>query len=172
MSKSTAGGVIISGLYGSGKSTVVEEIAFLLEDAATTYAAIDLDWLWWFGVPGVERREALGLLTANLASIVDRYMEVGVRHFVMAWSLRDADDEAAIRTALSFPIKVVELTVPFSLIEDRLGSAVTAGRSEDLEEARRWFSHGLGTGFGDTQVANDRPIREVALEICTWIGWL
>ncbi len=172
MANPNADGVIISGLYGSGKSTVVEEIAYLLEEAATNFAAIDLDWLWWFGVPGVERSEALGLLTANLTSVTDRYLEVGINHFVMAWSLRDADDEVAIRTALSFPIKVVELTVPFSLIEDRLGSAVTAGRSEDLEEARRWFHNGLGTGFGDAQVANDRPIREVAMEICTWLGWL
>ena len=172
MSKPNAGGVLISGLYGSGKSTVVEEIAYLLEDAATSYAAIDLDWLWWFGVPGVERREALGVLAANLASVTDRYADVGVNHFVMAWSLRDPGDADVIRTALSFPIKVVELTVPFSLIEERLGSNITAGRSDDLEEARRWISHGLGTGFGDAQVANDRPIREVAMEICTWLGWL
>jgi hypothetical protein len=27
-------------------------------------------------------------------------------------------------------------------------------------------------GLGDIQVPNDRPIREVAVEILTWLGWV
>ena len=41
----------------------------------------------------------------------------------------------------------------------------------DMREARRWFDQGLGLGFGDVEVRNDRPIREVAAEILTWLGW-
>ena len=62
--------------------------------------------------------------------------------------------------------------MPFPLIEDRLSDAITAGRAADLREARRWSHEGLGTGLGDIQVRNDRPIREVAAEILTWLGWL
>jgi hypothetical protein len=30
---------------------------------------------------------------------------------------------------------------------------------------------GLGEGFEDLTVANDRPIREVASEVVGWLGW-
>ncbi len=81
MTAEDAGGVVISGLYGSGKSTVVEEIAHLLEHAAVPYAALDLDWLWWFEVPGMEREEALRVLSGNLTSVVDAYLDAGVTRF-------------------------------------------------------------------------------------------
>lgn len=170
--RSRASGVVISGLYGSGKTTVVEEIADLLEGAEANYGALDLDWLWWFGTPGIQRREALVVLSANLASVVGVYLDAGVTRFVMAWSLRDPSDVSALRAALPFPIKVVELTVPLPLIEQRLSGSVTAARTADLREARRWFHQGLGTGLGDVQIDNDRPVREVAVEILTWLGWL
>lgn len=167
----SAAGVVISGLYGSGKSTLVEEMATLLEDAATPYGALDLDWLWWFGIPGTQRNEALLVLFDNLTSIADTYLDAGVTRFLMAWSLRDPSDLAAVRAALGFPVKVVELTVPFPLIEARLNTAITSGRAADLREARRWSQEGLGMGLGDLQVPNDRPIREVAMEILSWLGW-
>ena len=169
---SEASGVVISGLYGSGKSTVVEEIADLLEEAAAPYGALDLDWLWWFDVPEYSRGEALRVLFDNLTAVADTYLDVGVTRFVMAWSLRDMSDLASLRAALRFPVQVVELNVPLRMIEARLGAAVTAGRNADLREARRWYHEGLGTGLGDVQVRNDGPIRDVAVEILTWLGWL
>jgi hypothetical protein len=114
----------------------------------------------------------LHVLSANLASVVGTYLDAGVTRFVMAWSLRDPSDVDALRAALPFPVKVVELTVPLPLIEQRLSGAVTAGRMADLREARRWSHQGLGTGLGDVQIDNDRPVREVAVEILTWLGWL
>ena len=35
--------VLLTGVYGSGKSSVLEEIADVLEKGADTYAALDLD---------------------------------------------------------------------------------------------------------------------------------
>lgn len=165
-------GVIVSGLYGSGKSTVVEEIADVLEGAAVPYGALDLDWLWWFDVPEYSRLDALRVLSGNLTAVTGAYLDAGVTRFVMAWSLRDLSDVARIRAALRFPVKVVELTVPLSVIESRLGSVVTTGRKADLREAHRWYSEGLGTGLGDIEVHNDRPVQEVAGEILTWLGWI
>lgn len=166
-----ATGVLVTGLFGSGKSTVVEEMAHLLEVDGVPYAALDLDWLWWFDVPGMQRRDALPVLCTNVRSLVDAYLAAGVTRFVLAWSLRDRSDLAALRKALPCPLQVAELTVPLPIIEARLGGAITAGRSDDLREARRWFDQGLGLGFGDIEVRNDRPIREVAAEILSWLGW-
>lgn len=112
------------------------------------------------------------MLSGNLTFVADAYLDVGVTRFVLAWSLSDPSDLAAVGAALPFPVKVVELTVPLPLIEVRLTNAITAGREADLREARRWAQEGLGTGLGDIQVPNDRPIREVAVEILTWLGWV
>ncbi len=72
---------------------------------------------------------------------------------------------------MPFPVSVVELSTPPSVIETRLASAVAAGRTDDLHEARRWFGEGLGVGLGDVQIVNDRPVRDVAGEILDWLGW-
>lgn len=40
-------GVLITGVYGSGKSTVAAEIAYLLEQRRQPYALLDLDFLGW-----------------------------------------------------------------------------------------------------------------------------
>lgn len=38
-------GVLVGGAYGTGRSTVAEEIATRLEAGGVPFAAIDLDWL-------------------------------------------------------------------------------------------------------------------------------
>ena len=69
------------------------------------------------------------------------------------------------------PVRVVRLRVTMDEIDRRLRSDVTAGREDDLREAGEWAAAGLGEGFEDLTVANDRPIREVATEIVDWLGW-
>src|ERR1039457_5666048 len=45
-----AEGVLLTGVYGSGKSSVAEEIAYLLEQRGELYALLDLDYLSWTGL--------------------------------------------------------------------------------------------------------------------------
>jgi pantothenate kinase-related protein Tda10 len=40
--------VLISGAFGTGKSSTAEEMATILEARGLAYAAMDLDWLAWF----------------------------------------------------------------------------------------------------------------------------
>jgi Mrp family chromosome partitioning ATPase len=40
-------GVLITGVYGTGKSSVAAEIAETLERRGVPYGALDLDWLGW-----------------------------------------------------------------------------------------------------------------------------
>jgi len=44
-----AEGVLLTGVYGSGKSSVAKEIAYLLEQRGEPYALLDLDYLSWGG---------------------------------------------------------------------------------------------------------------------------
>ncbi len=40
--------VLITGVYGAGKSPVAQEIADIIEDRRISYALLDLDFLAWF----------------------------------------------------------------------------------------------------------------------------
>ena len=61
--------------------------------------------------------------------------------------------------------------VPWSEIERRLSVSVTAGRQDDLAEARRQVAEGRGDTVGDLTFENVGSIRDVALEIVTALGW-
>jgi RimJ/RimL family protein N-acetyltransferase len=164
--------VLITGLFGTGKSSVAVEIADVLEKRGLPYAVVDLDWLCWGSAGGGEGAEHRMML-ANLAPVVANYLDAGVRSFVLARSLRTGEELATLRsTLLPMDLRVVELVVPFDEIERRLGSDVTAARTDDLRDARGWHAAGDGTGFGDLAVENDRPLREVADEIVRLLGWL
>jgi hypothetical protein len=164
-------GVLITGIFGVGKSSVVAEIADLLEAQDERYAAIDLDWLTWADTGdrgnGAEHR----MLLTNLSAVVGNYLEAGVRRFAMARSLRDRSEVESLRAAIPVPVRIVRLTVSLEEVERRLRADVTRGREDDLREAGEWAAAGLGEGFEDLAVANDRPIREVATEIVRWLGW-
>lgn len=168
---SDAVGVVITGVYGVGKSAVVEEMAGMLEQEAISYAAIDVDWLWWFEVTGLGDEESRRVLFANLESVVGNYLDVGVMRFLLAWSIRDQRDLDALRDAVPFPLQVIRLTAPIAVIKERLAPAVTAERKDDLRIAERWLGEGTGSNLGDMVVANDRTIREVAAEILDWLEW-
>ena len=45
MNRAVEGAVLITGVYGSGKSSVAQEIAHLLEKRNAAYALLDLDFL-------------------------------------------------------------------------------------------------------------------------------
>jgi hypothetical protein len=163
--------VLIAGLFGVGKSSVTAEIADLLEARGERYAAIDLDWLTWAdtrsGLEGAEHR----MMLTNLASVVGNYLEAGIHRFALARSLRDRSELDSLRAAIPVSVRVVRLTVPIDEAGRRLRSDVTRGREDDLREMGEWVAAGLGEGFEDLTVANDRPIREVASEIVDWLGW-
>jgi hypothetical protein len=63
------------------------------------------------------------------------------------------------------------LTVPLEEIERRLASDVTSGRKDDLREAAAQLPASKGVGEEDLTVPNDRPIRQVALDVLAWLGW-
>ena len=71
--------VLLIGVYGSGKSSVAQEIAYLLEKRNASYALLDLDFLGWFDTGGEPTGDSVML--KNLAALVGNYLAVGVRLF-------------------------------------------------------------------------------------------
>jgi hypothetical protein len=168
----THAAVLITGLYGTGKTTLVEEMASILEDADVPYAAIDLDWLAWANVEDGHGPAGHRLMVANLAAVVGNQRAAGMTRFLLAGKLDSASDIEDIRMALDMPMRVVRLVASLEVIERRLAGHSTSGRHDDLEQARRGLASGIGAGLGDLVVDSDRPIRAVADEILGWLGWV
>lgn len=168
---SQAEGVLITGVYGSGKSSVAAEIAYLLEQQERRFALLDLDYLSWAGPDTGDRAAEIELLSQNLAALVPNYRRLGVTLFILAYFVRNAAEVQAIRTALDLPLRVVRLVVPLAIIAERLGSDVTGGRRDDLRQAAEQVATAEGVRLEDVTIANDRPVDVVAQEIMTFLGW-
>src|SRR5439155_22020724 len=119
--------VLITGLFGTGKSSVAIEMADVLEKRELPYAVVDLDWLCWGWAGGAEGSEHRMML-ANIVPAVANYREAGVRYLIFARSIKTAAELESLRSALSMPLAVVELIVSFSEIERRLAPEITAAR--------------------------------------------
>jgi adenylylsulfate kinase-like enzyme len=165
-------GVLITGVWGSGKSSVAAEIAYLLEQRRQPYALLDLDFLGWGVDYSDDDAARFGLMLRNLAAVVSNYREAGISVFVLASFVSGHDELRGIRTAVGVPLRVVRLSVPLSDIEQRLAADVTTERQEDLREAARQIAAGEGVGVEDVLLANDRPVPVVAQQIMTWLGWV
>lgn len=164
-------GVLITGVYGTGKSSVAAEIAQTLEDRGVPYGAIDLDWLTWFDVPAMDEVAAQDVYLANVATVVRNYCDFGVRHVVLAGSVRNRDGVQALEEAAATPLRVVRLEVTLDEIARRLRADPTSGRRNDLKVAAQWLAESVGVGFEDLSIANAGPIQSVACEIIDWLGW-
>lgn len=164
-------GVLITGVYGAGKSTVAAEICYLLELRRQPYALLDLDFLGW-GVNNFDvHRPPFPLMLRNLAAVASNYREAGISVFVLAYFVAGHEELRGIREAAGVPLRVVRLSVPLAEIEQRLAANVTTERQQELREAAQQLAAGEGVGVEDVVVANDRPVGVVAQQIVTWLGW-
>jgi adenylylsulfate kinase-like enzyme len=161
--------VLISGVYGAGKSSVAEEIAFLLEQRGVLYALLDLDYLGWASAASGSRAAGFRLMLRILEAVAANYLRAGIRLLVLAHF--DRAELQGVREALGIPLRVVRLEVPLADIERRLASDVTSGRRDDLREAASSISASEGAGIEDVLISNDRPIQTVAQHVLTFLGW-
>ena len=164
-------GVLITGVYGSGKSSVAAEIAYGLEQRRHPYALLDLDYLGWGGDNFDDHAAGFALMLRNLAALASNYRAAGVSTFVVAGLIRNHAALRGVREAVGVPLPVVRLTVPLADIEQRLAADVTSGRRGDLAEAAASLASGEGVGVEDLVLDNGRPVQTVAQEIMTWLGW-
>jgi AAA domain len=166
-----AEGVLLTGVFGSGKSSVAEEIAYLLEQRGEPYALLDLDYLSWASTGTGDRAGEFGLMLQNLAAVAANYRRAGIRLFVLAYFVRSPGEVAGVQEVLGLPRRVVRLEVPLPEIEQRLAGDVTSGRRDDLHAAAS-IATAEGAGVEDVAIGNDRPVGVVARDVMTFLGWL
>jgi hypothetical protein len=172
MDERRAEGVLITGVYGAGKSSVAEEIAYLLEQQGEPYALLDLDYLGWADTGSEDQATGFRLTMQNLRAVTANYQRAGIQRFVLAYFARSPGEVREIRRALGVPLRVVRLTVPIADIERRLAADVTSGRRADLREAAASIAANEGTDLEDLVLSNDCPIGVVARDMMTFLGWL
>jgi len=161
-------GVLITGVFGSGKSSVAAEIGYLLEKRRQLYALLDLDFFGWVGDHDTGR----AMMVRNLAAVAPNYRGIGVGIYVLAYFVRDRDTLEAIRAALGVPLRVVRLSVPMAEIERRLAADVTSGRRDDLRDAAESVAASEGVGIEDLVIENDKPVHVIAQAVMSWLEWL
>jgi hypothetical protein len=167
-----AEGVLLTGVYGAGKSSVAEEIAYALEQQGRPYGLLDLDYLSWAGDGSGGRAREFGLMLDNLTAVASNYRQAGMRFFVLAYFVRSAAEVQQIRDALGIPLRVARLAVPLADIEQRLAGSVTSGRRDDLRETAASIAAGEGAGVEDVVITNVGPVALVARQVMTFLGWL
>ena len=163
--------VLITGVYGSGKSSSAEEIAYLLEQHGTRYALLDLDFLGWADTGTADRAGEVAMMLANLAAVTANYRRAGVTRYVLAWFARTAEDVQGVAQAIGMPLRVVRLTVGLAEIERRLSADITSGRRDDLRDAAVSIAAGEGTGIGDVVIDSGQPAGKVARDVLAFLGW-
>jgi predicted kinase len=169
---SGAQAVLLTGLFGTGKSTVAADLADVLDAAAVTYAALDLDWLTWTNASGSTRADEHRMMLVNLQAVVANFLEAGAKYFVLARSVRDRHELTSLAAAIGMPLRTVELVLSYEEIAQRIIADPTDGRRSDLARTVSWTTKKLGVGLADVTVTNDRSVRVVALEILDWLDWL
>ena len=165
-------GVLLTGVYGSGKSSVAEEIAYLLEQRGERYALLDLDYLSWAGTGADDRAGEFGLMLQNLGAVAANYRRAGIGLFVLAYFVRSPGELQAVREVLGLPLRVARLTVPLPVIERRLAADVSSGRRDDLRAAAALIAASAEAGLEDVAISNDRPLGAVAQDVMAFLGWL
>lgn len=169
-------GVLIIGAYGSGKSSLCEELAGVLESAGVAYGAIDLDWLGWYGAPVAwDEHEDPRLTLEHLALMAGRYVGLGVERLVLAGSI-PSGTRGRYSAAVGVPLAVVGLRVTPELIRRRLEDDPNASRADDLEAALEHLgASGDAAGAPDESdwtIDADAPVGELAAQVLGRLGWL
>jgi hypothetical protein len=161
--------LLITGAYGTGKTTLATELVDMLAAAKVPCAAIDIDWLDWAWLPGDRPHTVNDIAVANLRAMVHTFTSAGVERFVLAGTIKTADELSHLAAVVPGPIRVVQLTAPMAVIARRLRADALTSRAYDLAVSAT--EPDAGAAIADLRLANDGPIGELALRVLDWLAW-
>ena len=165
--------IVISGVYGVGKTTTTAQIADLLEAEGVRYAALDLDWLSWAWTDDGPDEPVDRLMLEHLDLLVRSLRSRGNDRFVLAGAVMTTATWDAIRGTLDMPTRLIRLVAPVELIRRRLANEPTTGRDDDARRMELWLSApGDDVPVPDVEFVATGTILETARGILAWSGWL
>jgi hypothetical protein len=161
--------LLITGAYGTGKSTLAAEIAELLADRHIPCAAVDIDWLGWFWLPGKREHTVNDIVVANLSAVAGNYGAAGVARLILAGTIRTKAELAQLAAVLPAPLRILQLTVSLDEISRRIGADALSSRADDL--AISATEPDAGAEIADLSLPNEGDIGELARRVTDWLGW-
>jgi hypothetical protein len=163
--------LLVTGVYGAGKRTIVADMGSMLESWGEPYGALDVDSLAWFGA-GLDREAHDRVVLGNVASVCRACVAVRVRHLALAWWVAHRGQLEALRAAVAVPLRVVRLEVDAALVQQRLRADPTQERrQDDVATGLRRLEERRGEGLEELALLGDRPVRETSEAVCRWLGW-
>jgi adenylylsulfate kinase len=174
MTPGTVPTVLVTGSVGSGKTAVADEIAVLLHEQAIPHALLDLDRICQAYPAPADDPYRHELMLKNLTTIWPNYRAEGIHYLVLARVIEDRDDLARYREAIpEADTQVVRVPAPPELVRERLEKREVGSFYDHLWQRSQELSLILDEAeVEDLVVSNDeRPVREVAAEIMTKLGW-
>jgi hypothetical protein len=164
--------VLLTGVYGAGKTTLAVELVDRLGDAGEHAAAIDLDWLGWYGAPtSWDEHEDPRLTLEHLGSMAGRYLGVGVRRLVLAGTIPPGS-RTRYEAAVGVPLTVVRLEVPEAVVRERLTGDPNASRTDDLARALETLGRGDPDDGADWAIDGSGPVAATAAAVLARLGWV
>ncbi len=165
--------ILLTGIVGSGKTSVLIALAELLDERGAAYAVVDLDWLAWFRLPAGSPATVAGMLGTNLRAVWQNLAAAGVDRLVAARHVRSPEELRPIREALAgVELVSIRLDVPREVLEARL-SARDEGAELD-EHLALVAAAGSASRFEDAAVRGDagspRDVARAVLEAAGWDG--
>ncbi len=164
--------VLLTGVYGAGKTTLAVELVDRLAAAGVHGAAIDLDWLGWYGAPVAwDEHEDPRVTLEMLGTMATRYLDLGVERLVLAGSIpRGSRDR--YQAAAGVPLTVIGLRVTADVVRRRLEGDPNASRAEDLSTALGQLEGADSEDRVDWAIDADAPPGDLATSVLARLGWL
>ncbi len=157
--------VVLTGAPGAGKSSVLEEIAILLEVDGVEFGALDSEQLGW-GSPWLDDEWRLRQLNA----VLEIQRQAGRRFFLVAATTETDQELAAVIGAIAADEHVaVLLSAPADVIAARIEARepdAWPGKLALIDHARGLATSMQGLTGIDLRITTDeRSATDVALEV-------
>ena len=166
--------LIVSGTVGAGKTTIAEEISVLFEELSIRHLWLDLDALAQVYPRSPDDPYNQRLMFANLAAVWVNVKPRAPEYVVMACVVESPEELPLYKAAIpEADFTVVRVIASSTTIEPRLHGR-EVGLYFDTMWARSQELAGIldATAIEAFTVNNDgRPVREVAIEVLTKLGW-
>ena len=167
-------GVLLTGTVGVGKTVLATDVGAVLAEAGLSPAVIDLDWLGWLDSQNVSLSDVERLIQENLRQVWPNFLARGADHVILTRMVSDAAQIDAYRSSLEgVRLSIVRVTASPDVIDRRL---TRRDVGEVLAEHRtggpRMTKHLDAAEVEDFTIVNDeRPLRQVTLELLQLLGW-
>jgi len=165
--------LVITGTMGAGKTAVLGEASELLAMRGIVHAAIDVDALGLAHLPAAAASD--GAMYANLRSVYENYVALGVPRFVLARAISDSNEFKLCREMIpAARTAVCRLTASLETMKRRVEQReLGIARQEYVDRVTKLSELLDRANLEDFAVTNEnRSLTEIAAEMLAKAKWI